>query len=195
MKIAIIIGSTRPNRHGEAVAKWVYEKAVARKDAEFELVDLKDYHLPLLDEPMSASFGQYTHPHTKKWAAKVISFDAYIFVTPEYNRSTSGALKNAIDFLSKEWKNKAAGFVGYGGLGAARAVEHLRGIMGELEIADVRTQVSFSLIHDFENFQIFKPASPYHEKNLNKMLSELIAWGRALKSLREQDAAKTVSQY
>jgi NAD(P)H-dependent FMN reductase len=98
--------------------------------------------------------------------------------------STSGALKNAIDYLSKEWKNKSAGFVGYGGLGAARAIEHLRSIMGELSIADVRTQVSFSLMTDFENFYVFKPAT-YHENNLNKMLDELIAWGKALKTLRQ----------
>src|SRR3982751_1583759 len=130
-KIAIIIGSTRPGRNGEAVAKWVYDIAKKRSDAEFELVDIKDFNLPLLDEPMPPSTGQYTQPHTKAWAAKIDTFDAFVFVTPEYNHGTSGALKNAIDFLFREWNNKAAGFVSYGSAGGARAVEHLRQVMAE----------------------------------------------------------------
>ena len=95
IKIAIIIGSTRPGRNGEAVGKWVYEVAQKRSDAEFELVDIKDFNLPLLDEPMPPIMGQYSKPHTKTWAAKIDSFDAYVFVTPEYNHGISGALKNA----------------------------------------------------------------------------------------------------
>jgi NAD(P)H-dependent FMN reductase len=114
LRIAITIGSTRPGRKGEAVAKWVYEIVQKRSDAEFELVDIKDFNLPLLDEPVSPIMGQYTHQHTKTWSAKIASFDAYVFVTPEHNHGTSGALKNAIDFLYHEWTNKAAGFVGYG---------------------------------------------------------------------------------
>ncbi len=113
LRIAIIIGSTRPGRKGEAVAKWAYEIAQKRSDAKFELVDIKDFNLPLLDEPMPPSMGQYTHDHTKKWSAKIASFDAYVFVAPEYNHATSGALKNAIDFLHSEWVNKAAGFIAY----------------------------------------------------------------------------------
>jgi NAD(P)H-dependent FMN reductase len=187
MRIAIIIGSTRPNRNGEAVGKWVYELANNRDDAEFELIDLKDYHLPLLDEPLPPSMGQYSNAHTKKWAETISSFDAYVFVTPEYNHSVPAALKNAIDFLYKEWNNKSAGFVGYGGAGAIRAIEHLRLSMAELQVADVRTQVSLSLITDFENYHIFKPA-PYHERNLHKMIDEIIAWGKALKELRMEEA-------
>src|SRR5947209_12901594 len=141
LKIGIIIGSTRPGRNGEAVAKWVYENAKKRSDAEFELVDIKDFNLPLLDEPVPPSMGHYSKPHTKVWAAKIDSFDAYVFVTPEYNHGTSAALKNAIDFLFKEWNNKAAGFVGYGSALGARAVENLRLVMGELQVADVRAQV------------------------------------------------------
>src|SRR3954468_9398451 len=117
IKIAIIIGSTRPNRNGEAVAKWVHEVAQKRTDAEFELVDIKDFNLPLLDEPIPPSMGLYTKEHTKTWAAKIDSFDAFVFVTPEYNHGTSGALKNAIDYLYKEWNNKSAGFVAYGSAG------------------------------------------------------------------------------
>jgi NAD(P)H-dependent FMN reductase len=187
IRIAIIIGSTRPGRNGEAVAKWVYEIAQRRSDVKFELVDIKDFNLPLLDEPMSPMMGQYTHQHTKTWSAKIASFDAYVFVTPEYNHATSGALKNAIDFLYHEWVNKAAGFVGYGGAAGVRAVENLRLIMGELQVAAVKAQVGLSLYTDFENFSVFKPA-PSQEQTVNTMLDQVIAWGGALKSLRELSA-------
>lgn len=181
--IAIILGSTRPNRNGEAVAKWVYEIASKRSDAVFELVDIKDYNLPLLDEPIPASQGKYSKEHTKKWAAKIDSFDAYIFVTPEYNHSIPGALKNAIDFLYKEWNNKAAGFVSYGSAGGTRAVEHLRLVMAELMIADVRSQVMLSLATDFVNYSEFKP-DLRHVQEVNTLLEQVIAWGNALKTLR-----------
>jgi NAD(P)H-dependent FMN reductase len=187
IKIAIIIGSTRPGRKGEAVAKWAYEIARQRRDAEFELVDIKDFDLPLLDEPMPPIMGQYTQDHTKRWSAKIASFDAYVFVTPEYNHATSAALKNAIDFLYSEWVNKAAGFVAYGAASGTRAVENLRLVMGELQVATVRAQVGLSLFTDFENFNVFKPA-PMQEKSVNAMLDQLIAWGGALKTLREKQA-------
>jgi len=187
LRVAIILGSTRPGRKGEAVAKWAYEVARKRTDAAFELVDIKDFDLPLLDEPMPPSMGQYTHNHTKRWSAKITSFDAYVFVTPEYNHGTSGALKNAIDFLYAEWVNKAAGFIGYGGKSGARAVENLRLIMGELQVATVRAQVGISLFTDFENFSVFKP-TPMQEKYVHTMLDQLIAWGGALKTLREKQA-------
>jgi NAD(P)H-dependent FMN reductase len=183
LKIAIIIGSTRPGRKSEAVANWVYEIAGKRKEAEFELIDIRDYNLPLLDEEIPPAMGQYKNDHTKVWAKKISTFDAFIFVTPEYNHSTSGALKNAIDFIYKEWNNKAAGFVSYGSAGGARAVEHLRLIMAEMQIADVRAQVMLSLFTDFENFSVFKPAA-HHEKSVNTMLDQVIAWGKALKTLR-----------
>jgi len=185
IRIAIILGSTRPGRNGEAVAKWVYEIAQKRNDAEFELVDIKDFNLPLLDEPVPPSLGQYTKEHTKAWAAKIDSFDAYVFVTPEYNHGTSAALKNAIDFIYKEWNNKAAGFVGYGGASGIRAVENLRLVMGEMQVADVRAQVALSLFTDFENFSVFKPV-PQQEKSVNAMLDQVIAWGGALKTLRQK---------
>jgi NAD(P)H-dependent FMN reductase len=143
LNIGIILGSTRPNRNGEAVARWVQNQVRERRDANYELIDIKDFNLPLLDEPIPPSQGKYSQPHTKRWAEKIGSLDAFIFVTPEYNHSTSGALKNAIDFLYREWNNKAAGFVSYGSAGGARAVECLRLIMAELQIADVRAQVMF----------------------------------------------------
>ena len=126
------------------------------RDAEFELVDIKDYNLPLLDEPQIAAKHQYSKDHTKVWSAKINEFDGFIFVTPEYNHSTSAALKNALDFLYTEWNNKAAGFVSYGAIGGARAVEALRSMMGQLLIADVSAQVMLSLFTDFED-GVFKP--------------------------------------
>src|SRR5438445_588501 len=185
LRIAIIIGSTRHGRKAEAVAKWVYEIAQNRSDAEFELVDIKDFDLPLLDEPVSPIMGQYIHQHTKIWSAKIASFDAYVFVTPEYNHGTSGVLKNAIDFLYHEWVNKAAGFVSYGGAVGTRAAEQLRLVLAEVQIATVRNQVLLSLFTDFENFSVFKP-TPQHEKSVHAMLEQVTAWGSELKTLREK---------
>jgi NAD(P)H-dependent FMN reductase len=186
-KIAIILGSTRPGRNGEAVARWVLDIAKQRSDAEYELVDIADYHLPHLDEAMPPSLGQYAHPHTKAWAATIASFDGFVFVTPEYNHSTSGALKNAIDFLFAEWNNKAAGFVSYGAVGGARAVEHLRLVMGELMVADVRNQVALSLHTDFENYSQFTPA-PHQVDAVGAVLDQVVAWSKALEALRVQAA-------
>ena len=183
LKIAIILGSTRPGRNGEAVSRWIYDIAKKRSDAEFELVDILDYNLPLLDEPIPPSMGQYSKDHTKRWAAKINSFDAFVFVTPEYNHGIPGALKNAIDFLFAEWNNKVAGFVSYGSAGGVRSVEQLRLVMAEVKIATVRAQVQLSLFTDFENFTTFKPAS-FHENSANTMLDEVIAWGKALKTVR-----------
>jgi NAD(P)H-dependent FMN reductase len=189
LKIAIILGSTRPGRNGEAVSQWVYEIAKKRNDANFELLDIKDYNLPLLDEPIPPSMGQYSKEHTKTWALKIDSFDAYVFVTAEYNHGIPGALKNAIDFLNKEWSNKVAGFVSYGGAGGVRSVEQLRLVMAELKVASVRAQVTLSLFTDFENFTKFKPA-PFQEKAVNTVLDEVVAWGGALKTLRTKEGLR-----
>ena len=187
-RIGIILGSTRPNRNGEQVARWVYEIAARRDDAEFELVDLRDYPLPHLDEPLPPSMGQYQNEHTKQWADKIASFDGFVFVTPEYNHSTSGVLKNAIDYLYAEWNNKAVGFVSYGGVGGARAAEHLRLVAGELQMADVRQQVALSLLTEFENFSVFKPGD-YNRAALDTLLDQVIAWSSALAPLRQPEPA------
>ncbi len=183
LKIAIVIGSTRPGRKAPAIADWVYDIARKRSDAAFEIVDIKDFNLPLLDEPVPPAMGQYTQPHTKLWAAKIEQFDGYVFVTPEYNHGPSAALKNAIDFLYREWNNKSAGFVGYGGNGGARAVEILRQVVSNVELADVRAQVGLSLFTDFENFTTFHPGA-HLEATVSGMLDQVIAWGGALKPLR-----------
>ena len=187
LNVAIIIGSTRPGRKGVAVARWVHDIAARRGDASFEVVDIASFDLPLLDEPFPPMMSQYSKPHTKAWAAKIAEFDAFVFVTPEYNHSTSGALKNAIDFLFREWNDKAAGFVGYGGVGGARAVEQLRLVMGEIKVADVRAQVALSMHHDFENFSTFTPR-PQQEAAVTAMLDDLVAWGQALRAMRARTA-------
>jgi NAD(P)H-dependent FMN reductase len=191
LKVAIVVGSTRPNRKAEDVARWVFDIAAPRCDAMFEIVDIGDFNLPLLNEPLPPSMGQYGEPHTLAWAEKVAGFDAFVFVTPEYNHSTSGALKNAIDYLFREWNDKAAGFVGYGSTGGTRAVEHLRGIMGEIKIADVRAQVALSLFTDFENFTTFTPQAR-QEVAVGAMLNDLIPWAGALQALRLQNGQRGV---
>lgn len=184
IKIGVIIGSTRPGRVGEAVAKWTYELASKRTDAEFELIDIIDYNLPILDEPNPAVFHSYTKEHTKVWSKKITEMDGFIFVTPEYNHSVGGALKNAIDFLNVEWNNKAVGFVSYGSAMGVRAVENLRVIVAELQMADVQKGVQLSLFTDFVNFSEFKPHA-MHEDILNSMLDQLVAWTTVLKPLRK----------
>lgn len=186
LKIAVVIGSTRPGRNGKAVADWVLAQAAGRTGAEYEVLDLLDYPLPHLDEPAPAKAGPaaYSKDHTKAWASKVAEFDAYVFVTPEYNHSTSGVLKNAIDFLYNEWTNKAAGFVSYGAVGGARAIEHLRGVLSELQVAHVQQQVTFSLFTDFENFTAFKPAD-IHAPQAQVLLDQLESWAGAMRSVRE----------
>jgi NAD(P)H-dependent FMN reductase len=184
IRIAIVVGSTRPGRNARQVAQWVYDIASQRTDATFEIVDLADYDLACLDEPVPAALCErYEHEHTNAWAETVESFDAFIFVTPEYNHSMPGALKVALDFLFREWHDKAAGFVSYGIHGGVRAVEHLRLVMAELKMADVRTQVALNLFTDFEDMSRLRPAS-HHEATLTRMLDELLAWAGALASLR-----------
>lgn len=186
VKIQIITGSTRPGRNNTQVAEWIYEIAKKRDDIDVELVDIADYNLPILDEPTPPSMGQYTKEHTINWAAKIAEADGYVFVTPEYNHSTSGALKNAIDFLYNEWNNKAAGFVSYGSAGGTRAVEHLRGIAAETQIATVRAQVMFSLAQDFENYSVLKP-NQQHVNSANTLFDQLSEWAGALKTVRQPE--------
>jgi NAD(P)H-dependent FMN reductase len=188
LKIGIILGSTRPGRNGEQVARWVLDQAQQRDDADYELIDLLDFNLPHLDEAMPAAMGQYANAHTKAWAEKIDSLDGFVFVTPEYNHSTSGALKNAIDFIYGEWNNKAAGFVSYGSAGGTRAVEHLRLIVGELQIADVRAQLALSLANDFVAYSTFVP-SPQHATTLGVVLDQLVSWSEALQTIRVERVA------
>lgn len=182
IRIGIILGSTRPGRNGEAVARWVLDRAESR-DVAYELIDLAAFPLPHLDEALPPAMGQYANAHTKEWAQKIAQYDGYIFVTPEYNHSISGVLKNAIDYLYGEWNDKAAAFVSYGSVGGARAIEHLRAIASELQMAHVRQQLSFSLATDFENYSTFTPA-PHHDAAADTLFDQLESWTTALKPLR-----------
>ena len=176
MRIAVILGSTRPGRRSEAVAQWVVTVANTRTDATFELVDLAEVNLPFLDEPVPAFFGEYAHAHTRAWASLIASFDGFVFIAAEYNHSFPAVLKNAVDYLYAEWNDKAAGFVGLGGHGGLRAVEQLRLVLAELKVATVRTQVALGRGELQAGLQ--------QDEQLHAMLDELVAWASALRSLR-----------
>jgi NAD(P)H-dependent FMN reductase len=177
LKIGIILGSTRQGRVSPQVGEWVKGIADRRGDADYEIVDISDYNLPFL----GTTDG--TEPGIAAWNQKLASLDGFVFVVQEYNHSITGALKNAIDFAREAWYNKAAGIVSYGSTGGARAAEHLRGILGEVKVADVRTHPTLSLFTDFENGSVFKPQD-LHQTNMTAMLDEVIAWSGALKTIR-----------
>ncbi|MBD7908178.1 NADPH-dependent FMN reductase [Sporosarcina gallistercoris] len=177
MNIGIILGSTREGRVSPQVGEWVKGIADKRGDANYEIIDIAEFQLPFL----GTTDG--TEPGITAWNDKLASLDGFVFVVAEYNHSISGALKNALDFAREAWNNKAAGIVSYGSTGGARAAEHLRGIMGELMIADVRTHPTLSLFTDFENGSVLKPQE-LHLDNVNLMLDQVIAWSGALKTLR-----------
>jgi NAD(P)H-dependent FMN reductase len=134
-------------------------------DGEFELIDLLDYSLPHLDEPLPPNMGQYWNPHTQDWAATIGQFDGFVFVTAEYYHATSGVLRNAIDYIYAEWNNKAIGVVSYGASGGTRAAEHFRLVAGELQMADVRTNVALSLLADFKDFTALAPVARTRPKS------------------------------
>lgn len=176
LHIGIILGSSRPGRVSPQVGKWIKAIADQRGDAKYEIVDLVDYNLPF--------FGDLTgEQQVSAWAKKISSLDGFVFVTAEYNHSITGVLKNALDSARTEWYNKAAGIVSYGSSGGTRAAEHLRGILAELQVADVRTHPALNLFTDFENYTVFKP-SDLHIAHVNDMLDQVISWSTALKSVR-----------
>ncbi|MNJ35997.1 FMN-dependent NADPH-azoreductase [compost metagenome] len=176
LKIGIVLGSTREGRVSPQVGAWVKEVADLRGDAEYEIIDIAEFKLPLLGEPGGDASG------AAGWSAKISGCDGFVFIVQEYNHSITGALKNALDYLRDEWNNKAAGIVSYGSVGGARAAEHLRGILGELLVADVRVHPALSLFTDFEN-GTFKPKD-VQKDSVNQMLDQLIPWSTALKTIR-----------
>ena len=182
-RIAVIAGSTRPNRQVRTVADWVHEHARARTDAQFDLVDIAEQDLPLLDEPLPPAMGRYSKEHTKAWSQKVASYDGFVFVTPEYNHSVPGALKNAVDYLYAEWNNKSIGFVSYGSAGGTRAVEAWRLIAAELQMADVRAQVFLPFSSDFGDNSTFAPTDGA-TRTLQTVFDQVVAWAQALQALR-----------
>ncbi|OSC71759.1 NADPH-dependent FMN reductase [Streptomyces sp. 4F] len=185
LKIAVILGSTRPGRNGKAVADWVMDRAGARTAAEYELVDLADHPLPLLDEPVPAARRQYRNEHTKAWAATIAAYDGYVFVTPEYNHGYPASLKLAIDYVYSEWRAKPVGFVSYGGMaGGQRAVEQLRQVFAELHAVTLRDTVSFHMAWE----QFDDNGRPLDEGGCAKaaavLLDQLDWWGRTLRDGR-----------
>jgi NAD(P)H-dependent FMN reductase len=177
LNIGIILGSTREGRLSPQVGEWVKSLADKRGDANYEIVDIKDFNLPFLGTTDGSE------PGIAKWNEKIGSLDGFVFIVQEYNHSITGALKNAMDMAREAWFNKAAGIVSYGSVGGARAAEHLRAILSEQSIAHVRTHPALSLFTDFENGQTFKPAQ-MHEGTVKDMLDQLVSWTTALKTVR-----------
>ncbi|TGD12981.1 MULTISPECIES: NADPH-dependent FMN reductase [Brevibacterium] len=194
-KIAVIVGSTRQHRRGRQVAEWVYEygRTHSPVEVDFDLIDLADYSLPVLDEPYPAAWGIYQNDHTRRWAESIAAYDGYVFVIAEYNHGVPGALKNAIDYLYDEWTNKSAGFVSYGADGGVRAVEQMRTISAELGLADVREQVVLSTFTDFDYTEsdLAHPATAgdfapeaRHVDDLSATLHSVVVWAEAMASVR-----------
>jgi len=192
LKIKVILGTTRQQRLGDQPAKWIVEKAKA-KGLDVELLDLRDYPLPLFDEAMSPTAamgkeGAYPYPVSAKWTAKIGEADGFIFTVAEYNHGYPAVLKNAFDYVAKEWNKKPVAFVGYGTVGGARAVEQLRPVVAEQQMVSIRTAVHmvypWGLMDDkgIVNMTSF-------ESSADAMLDQLIWWGEALKVARDKDAA------
>lgn len=175
MKIAIILGSVRDGRVGAAVADWVFESAKARGDADYELIDLKSFHLPVLESAVvpGAANKQYDNAQVQKWGDTIDTCDAYVFVTPEYNHSVPGGFKNAFDSIGGEWAGKAVGFVSYGADSGVRAVEHWRTIVANFHMHDVRGQVSLSTFTEVGKDGL--TLADRREGELNALFDQVIA--------------------
>jgi len=184
--IAIIISSTRQARFGDKAAQWVYAAASARTDLAFEIVDLRDVNLPFFDEVASNAWAPATSEAAQRWQKTVARFDGYIFITAEYNHSITAALKNALDYAYPEWNRKPAAAVGYGGVGAARAIEHLRSICIELQMAPTRTAVHVGGADFMAVWQQGQDLAslPHLQPTLTTLLDELAWWTNALKTAR-----------
>ena len=196
-KIGVIISSIRPTRFGEKPAKWIAEHAKARGDIDVEIVDLKDYPLPLFDAPASDFWMPTPNEVAAKWQAKLNEFDGYIIVVAEYNRSITGALKNAIDWAYKPFIRKAVSYVGYGSVGGARAIEHLRNIMTELQAVSVRHAVHIGgsdFVPIMMGQKTWDDVLPSQVPFTKDVFDNLLWWTNATKVAREGDAAKVASQ-
>lgn len=187
MRIAIIVGSTRPGRKGTGVGRWVHEEALGRQgaDVEYDLVELADQELPLLDEAVDAGAAgrDYERESTRAWSRLIDGYDGFVFVTPEYNHGVPAAMKNAVDLLYPEWNNKAAGFVAYGFDGGTRAVEQWRTILSAVVIFTVRRQVSLQNFADFEGND-FTPQER-RAGELSRLLDQLEDATAAIRTLRD----------
>jgi NAD(P)H-dependent FMN reductase len=190
-KIGIIISTTREGRFGDRPTQWLLDLATTRGGAEFEIVDLRDYPLPFFNEPASPAYMPPEDEIARSFGSKVAKFDGYIFITAEYNHGIPAVLKNALDHVYSQFNRKPVAFIGYGGVGAARAVEQLRLVAVELQAAPLRNAVHIGLAEFIGLLQQGKAFSdyPYLEQSANLMLDDLIWWASALKKAREQDLA------
>lgn len=190
-RIAIVIGSTRDTRFADKPAQWLFEKAKSlRDDLDFELVDLRDFDLPLFNEAASNHWAPSQDPAAVAWQKKIGEFDGYIFVVAEYNHSITGALKNALDQSYVEWTRKPMAALGYGGVGGARAVEHLRNIAVELQMVPVRNAVhigggDFMAVHPMGGNAPISEIEDHILPSLEATLEDVAWWTKATKAARE----------
>ncbi len=188
-KIAVIIGSTRKARFADKPAQWLMAQTKARDDMEFELVDLRDFDLPLFDEVASNKWVPSSDPKALAWQKKLAGFDGFIFVAGEYNHSLTGSLKNALDQAYNEWGKKPMAALGYGSVGAARAVEHLRLIAVELDMVPVHGAVHIGGA-DFFKVHPLGGNAPIEEIEANlmagtkAMFDDVLWWAKATMAAR-----------
>jgi len=193
-RIGVIIGSTRDARFADKPASWFMDLAAKRSDMTFEKLDLRDFDLPFFNEMASNLWMPSQDPKAVRWQETLAGFDGFVVVTAEYNHSIPGVLKNALDQAYKEWMRKPMGFVGYGGVGAARAIEHLRGIAVELQMAPLRNAVhigggEFMKVSPLAENGPMEAIAPAIEPAANAMLDELSWWAHATRTARNADAA------
>jgi NAD(P)H-dependent FMN reductase len=195
LKIAIVISTTRAARFGHKPAQWVKDIAAGRDDMEVEIVDLRDYPMPFFDEVASNAWVPSKNEVAQRWQKKVGEFDGYIFVTAEYNHSMPAVLKNALDYAAPEWNKKVAAFVGYGAVGGSRAVEHLRLVAAELQMATTRTGV---YIQGADFMGVWREGKElkdigHLQQGVKDLLDQLAWWTQALKVARQKDASPAVA--
>ena len=195
-KIAIIISTTRAARFGDKPAKWISDIAAKRTDMVSEIIDLRDFPMPFFDEVASNAWVPTTNEVAQRWQKKVAAFDGYIFVTAEYNRGVPAVLKNALDYAYPEWNRKAAAYVGYGSVGGARAVEQLRLISVELQMAPTRTGVHIQGADFMAAWKEGKGLKDiaHLQQNASDMLDQLVWWTNALKAARERPALAAAAE-
>ncbi len=187
-KVLVLLGSNRPGRNGEKVARWFKDITNQRTDMEFEHVDIDDLQLPMYNEPRSPMEGNYQYDYTKRWSKKVADADAFVFITPEYNHGYPAVLKNAIDYLNHEWKHKPVGFISYGVNQGVRAVEQLCQVLRVLKMVPISTlpHVGFNIITEIDsqgNLLVHEGKAPAAQN----MLDELKWWSEALSIARSKN--------
>jgi NAD(P)H-dependent FMN reductase len=192
LKIGMIVGSTRPNRFADTPAKWLLEGAATRTDLKLEALDLRDYKLPFFNEPVPPSYsgGVYSEPQAEAWRKRVGEFDGFIATVAEYNHGPTAVLKNAFDSAQLEWQRKPIAFVGYGGVGAARAIETLRGVVIELQMAPIKQEVNIGMEPFLGILQKGATLNDYEYlvQSRGVMFDHLVWWGVALKAARQASA-------